>query len=46
MTDVENFVIAVARLCRQSIDQGIPTIEVDTLLNLFEEYFDMKDVLS
>lgn len=46
MTDTEQFVIEIARLCRKTIDDGSPFIRLDDILNLFEEYFDMKDVLS
>ncbi len=46
MTDAENFVVAVARVCREATDDGSTKIDVDTLLNLFEEHFDMKEILS
>ncbi len=46
LTDTENFIVAVAALCREALDDGSNRVEVERLLSLFDNYFDMKGILS
>ncbi len=46
MTEVEDFVVAVAKAVRTAIDEGATSIQVEHLVDLFEEHFDMKGILG
>ncbi len=46
LTDTENFVVAIAAMCREALDDGSNSIPVDDVLSLFDNYFDMKGILS